>query len=95
MIRRGRRRIRFSARRAPSLKSQRFLGQTLGNSSCLQRAQVNGTQATTEYLNYDALARVCSNQQIAGASGPYTFNYQYNLDSGLTAGTYPSGRVVS
>ncbi len=43
VISRGRRRIRFSERRAPSPKSQRFLAHTLGNSWCLQCAQMYST----------------------------------------------------
>ena len=49
--------------------------------------------STAEYLNYDALGRICFSQEKVGTPA-YTFGYQYNLASGLISETYPSGRVL-
>ena len=52
--------------------------------------KVENANATTSYLNYDALGRVKQSSQ-ATAGKAYSFSYGYDLMGSLTSETYPSG----
>jgi RHS repeat-associated protein len=67
----------------------------VGRLTTVASAALGGALAVTENLNYDPLGRPCFSQEQVGSNGPYTFGYQYNLASGMTTETYPSGRAVA
>ena len=67
----------------------------VGRLTAITTPALGSVPAVTEYLNYDPLGRACFSQEQVASNGPYPFGYQYNLASGLTTETYPSGRAVA
>lgn len=60
-----------------------------------RETEVYSSASRTDYLTFDSLGRVKTNQQVTGTLSPFVFNYTYTPQSALATEQYPSGRTIT